>query len=246
MVEDIPRRNKIILGAVGGAMLLLASISLTLGVADMFSIAARQKITNWQYDRNIEKTSDWDIALGRQMWAVSMNPLHPGYMADLGMILEWKATSMPPWKEQAMVYGKLAAEQYRKAIHARPSWSVGWIHLAKVKAYFNEFDAETFNAMQNAIILDPRRLDVRLTAISIGLASWDIMPRESRETLGTTIVKVIQNRADARVVFKMAVDMGREDVLESLAPNKKAKEALSCLSRARKEGGNEENCRFNF
>ena len=137
-------------------------------------------------------------------------PDNPWALELLGTVdlARMRASRIP---REALNAAKDARSHFRQALAQRPTSPFLWANLALAKLYLNEIDAEFFAALRHADELGPWEQTVQQTTLFAGLAVWQELDSELRQTMVRTIERGGSRIADE--IFKIVKSYGRFDLV---------------------------------
>lgn len=197
-----------------GSLLLLVPAA-QLAFAGLASYRAELALQHWNKTGRAPTEQRWESALRAAKQANAINPVVSGaYLDRLGQVYGWKAVDEPPGAESARPSRLLAADAFRRATAARPTWPNTWAHLAQTKYALGEFDEEFAQALNQAKRLGPNRPDVQLELASIGLRAWPMLTQQQRVDAVTSARQAMDSTNEAaKSVFALVQASGLEQTV---------------------------------
>lgn len=189
-----PARRALAL-SLGAFLLIGAGLSIAYGLpgalADARSLAARAQIDAWREGtapkNGVEQR--WIRVRDQLLDAISMVPENPQLHSDLGYLHALRALQVPAANQYAAMaelrqslFG-VALEYYRNAAELRPMFPYGWAHLALVKHYINQADAELWSAYDKTYAFGRNEPSMQRVLAEIALAHWPDLNAERRDAL---------------------------------------------------------------
>lgn len=147
---------------------LFVALRFTAASFDFYKV--RNIVTSWQEQGNTQTIEEYQSAKIAIESAVDSQPSHPLYQDLLAQVHEWGAISGYEPAEQAL---KSAKAHYLLATQLRPLWPVTWASLAMVKWRQQEFDDEMLSYLNTAGELGPKKPEVHLLYVQLGMALYD-------------------------------------------------------------------------
>ncbi len=181
--------------ALGAFLLIGAGLSVAYGLpgalADARSLAARAQIDAWR-DGTPPKNGveqRWIRVRDQLLAAIAIAPENPQFHSDLGYLHALRASQVPAVSEYAAMAElrqslfAVAVEHYRNAAVLRPMFPYGWAHLALVKHYTNEADAELWSAYDKTYAYGRNEPSMQRILAEIAFARWSDLGNERRVAL---------------------------------------------------------------
>ncbi|MGY4534473.1 hypothetical protein ACVW0Y_003613 [Pseudomonas sp. TE3786] len=197
-----------------GAVALLVPAA-EMAVAGLASYRAELALQRWNKTLRAPDEHKWQSALKAAQQANTFSPLASGtYLDQLGQVYAWQAFDQPAGAASARPSRLLAAEAFRQATVARPTWPNTWAHLAHSKYALGEFDDEFAAALEQANRWGPYRPDVQLELASIGLRAWPMLTHQQRVNAVTSARRAMDSTNEAaKSLFALAQTNGLEQTL---------------------------------
>jgi hypothetical protein len=157
-----------------------------LGAAGLFVQLAQAEVDRWT-DASRPPGAQ-ELRLAAKYFSDSL-----GYASDNPWALEgaaamdlasMRASRVP---REAVAATRDAGARLRQALRLRPTSPFLWANLALTKLYLNEIDGELLTALRHADELGPWEQTVQQTILFVGLAVWQDLDPELRQTLVRTI-----------------------------------------------------------
>ncbi|MEH6710198.1 MAG: VpsP family polysaccharide biosynthesis protein [Paraglaciecola polaris] len=146
---------------------LIAALKFTAASFDYYQV--RNILASWQEQGNEQTKGEYQLAKTAIESAIDSQPSHALYQDLLGQVYEWGALAGYEDKEQAL---STAKAHYLKATQLRPLWPVTWASLAMIKWRQQEFDDEMLTYLQHANALGPKKPEVHLLYVQLGMALY--------------------------------------------------------------------------
>jgi tetratricopeptide (TPR) repeat protein len=216
-----PARAGGLLPVVIAALLIgLGVYALRLGAADLLTLPARTALEQpLGRDRGADE-GRWNAIAGALRAARRLDPLNPAILADLGRALEASVAPPRPWDDHARQRVEQALKNYRRAAALRPSWPYTWVNIAQTKLSLAEIDQEFARALGRAAELGPWEPEVQLAVAELGLATWHLLPTETRRTVIVSAKKGLQLQPER--LIRTAFDLDRQELLRPLGQSQPA------------------------
>ena len=139
------------------------------GLASLNFYVVKNTLSSWQSDRSTLTEQSYDKAKAEISQARERHPSHPLYFELSAEIYEWGAITGYENKSIAL---KQAKRLYMKAAGMRPTWPVTYASLAMNKWRSNEFDQELINYLRLADKYGPKKAEVNILFVEMGLALY--------------------------------------------------------------------------
>ena len=146
---------------------LFVAMRFTAASFDFYKV--RNIVTSWQEQGNTQSIEEYHLAKRAIESAVDSQPSHPLYQDLLAQVYEWGAISGYEPAEQAL---NAAKTHYLLATQLRPLWPVTWGSLAMIKWRLQEFDDEMLSYLDMAAKLGPKKPEVHLLYVQLGMALY--------------------------------------------------------------------------
>ncbi|PTQ70651.1 hypothetical protein [Pseudomonas sp. GV071] len=197
----------------GAVALLLPAGEMAL--AGLASYRAELAVQRWHKTNVAPTEQKWQAALNAAQQAERFSPVASGtYLDQLGQVYAWQAFDQPVGADSARPSRLLAAQAFRQAAAARPTWPNTWAHLAHSKYALGEFDAEFAHALNQANHWGPYRPDVQLELASIGLRAWPMLNHQQRVNAVTSARQAMDSTNEAaKSLFALAQTNGLDQTL---------------------------------
>lgn len=164
-------------------LLLLSVLALKRGVAEVNHVSAQATIKQWTRKWSSSTTLDQLKEVERKLqFALRLEPHSPAIHDDLGRLYSLATKIKTISGQKRREYGKLAMQQYRKALTYRPAYPYTWVNLALMKTWFGQVkDREFHAAFSNGIKYGPWEPKLQRHLVSIGLSHWMWLDKELRQ-----------------------------------------------------------------
>jgi hypothetical protein len=139
------------------------------GLASLHFYSAQNAVSAWHADNHLQNEASYNIAAQSAYKASNLHPAHPLYTDLSAQIYEWGAIG---GYEDASVALASSKDLYIKAAKMRPTWPVTYASLAMNKWRSNEFDAELINYLTLANKYGPKKAEVNILFVEMGLALY--------------------------------------------------------------------------
>lgn len=217
--------------AAAGALVPAAQMVL----AGLASYRAELSLQRWSTAGQPPAEAKWQTTLAAAKQANALYPVASGtYLDQLGQVYAWKAFDQPSGGGSARESRLAAAQAYRQATLARPTWPNTWAHLAHSKYALGEVDDEFAQALKQANHWGPYRPDVQLELASIGLRAWPLLTQPQRvDAITSARIAMDSDNKTANALFTLAQATGLEQTLCQSAANEPGRTRNYCT-----RGGN--------
>jgi hypothetical protein len=139
------------------------------GLASLHFYAAQNTVLAWHAGNHLHNEASYNIAAQSAYKARKHHPAHPLYTDLSAQIYEWGAIGGYADASVALAISKNA---YIKAAKMRPTWPVTYASLAMNKWRSNEFDGELINYLTLANKYGPKKAEVNILFVEMGLALY--------------------------------------------------------------------------
>lgn len=175
-------------------------------IAGMAHYQASVFIDHWEKQSSKPSEQAWHIAEDAINRAINVYPVSNGkYLEKLGYIHQWRASDFRVTPATAQVSRHAAAQAFRDAIQARPTWPRVWVGLAYAKLTLLEFDDEFTQALQQAHDFGPWRIEINRRIATIGLIALSDLNTQQVEIIQTAVQRTAQYSSQERQkLFKLA------------------------------------------
>lgn len=156
-------------------------------LADVISQEARYYIDRWRSGALKLSHSRLDEIQSDLTRSIAYDPSNPNYQEDLARFLAWRnerATLLDPAARRDRAQ---ARELFTQAALRRPTSERAWSSVAAMRFVLGEVDSDFSAALNLALRQGPWNPEIRVNAIRIGLASWDVLPPDLQATLRRAI-----------------------------------------------------------
>ena len=196
---------RLVAAAAASLAFTLGVTALLQGVAGLAGDSARVWMLAWQERGNVSDRAQWESAVERLQLARRLSPLNADYSADLGRLMEWHSWQQSPGSEGFATSRALADEFYLAAISRRPSWGFAWAHYAENQLRQCHSGNEFQTALRKAIELSPWEPGVQRKVAWMGMAVWDLLPTELRDSVRENIERAVQLDVHRHEIVRLAV-----------------------------------------
>lgn len=204
----------------------LVVIALSVGFAGLAGGSARVWMQEWEKHGNIGDRKQWVTAFKRLQLARQLDPLNADHHADLGRLMEWRSWQQSPAGEGTESSRASAGEFYLQALGRRPSWGFAWAHYAANQLLQGRTGVDFQVALQHAIELSPWEPGVQRKVAWMGMATWDSLPKELRDSVKENIDRAVQLNVHRYEIVRLAVQY---DWLQHLVPMMRSESQLATL-----------------
>lgn len=139
------------------------------GLASLHFYSAQNTVSAWHAGNHLQNEASYNIAAQSAYKARNHHPAHPLYTDLSAQIYEWGVIG---GYEDASVGLASSKDLYIKAAKMRPTWPVTYASLAMNKWRSNEFDAELVNYLTLANKYGPKKAEVNILFVEMGLALY--------------------------------------------------------------------------
>ncbi|GAC29197.1 VpsP family polysaccharide biosynthesis protein [Brumicola pallidula] len=139
------------------------------GLANLHFYSAQNAVLAWHANNQLDNEESYNNAAQSAYKARNQHPAHPLYTDLSAQIYEWGVIG---GYEDASVALAISKELYIKATKMRPTWPVTYASLAMNKWRSNEFDAELLNYLTLANKYGPKKAEVNILFVEMGLALY--------------------------------------------------------------------------
>lgn len=139
------------------------------GLASLHFYSAQNAVLSWHAGDHLQNEASYNNAALSAYKASNLHPAHPLYIDLSAQIYEWGAIG---GYEDASVALASSKALYIKAAKMRPTWPVTYASLAINKWRSNEFDAELINYLTLADKYGPKKAEVNILFVEMGLALY--------------------------------------------------------------------------
>ena len=163
-------------------LLLIAFQSARMGVAGLIVEVGQKEIDRWMVLSRPRSSRELSRVAGHFEDSRKYYADNPWALEGLGsMALARMRLSKVP--REAVALTKSARLRMREALKLRPTSPFLWANLALSKLYLDEIDEEFFAALRYAIVLGPWEPASQLNVLFVGLAAWDRLDAELRQSI---------------------------------------------------------------
>lgn len=219
MTHSAPAHSLARFIAFTGATILsmLAAWSAARGIADLYGMRGRAYLERWE--RQATAPEETALADAHDAFAIAtfLEPRDPRLAQDLGRVLEWRAFRRDPADPQVRAALREALARFRLATRLRPMWPYSWAAIASMKLRLQELDGELARAVERAVTLGPWEPEVQLAVARVRLLGADLLPTETRDLAQLALRRTL--RVQAKNIIPLAVQLGEQDLVQSLAEN---------------------------
>lgn len=139
------------------------------GLASLSFYSVQNTVANWQVNRELQTEASYIKAKQAVAKARRKHTAHPLYTDLSAQIYEWGAIGGYEYKSVGLEVSK---RFYMKAAKMRPTWPVTYASLAMNKWRSNEFDAELVSYLALANEYGPKKAEVNIVFVEMGLALY--------------------------------------------------------------------------
>ncbi len=206
--------NKIGLASLLVVFGLIAAESARLGVAGLIVELAQVEMDRWNISIRPPPMTEIDRVAGYFSDSLGYMPDNPWALEGLGRLdlARMRASRAPA---EALAFARDARKQFREALRQRPTSPFLWANLALSKLYLDEIDAEFFAALRYADELGPWEPSTQQVVLFAGLAAWERLEAEQRESLARVVERGSQR--NALKMFEIVKNFRRIDLVCGLS-----------------------------
>jgi hypothetical protein len=139
------------------------------GLASLSFYSVQNTISAWQENSTLQNETSYNKAKDAVASARGRHTAHPLYTDLSGQIYEWAAIG--GYHDQSVAL-EVSKRFYLKAVKMRPTWPVTYASLAMNKWRSNEFDAELKEYIELANKYGPKKAEVNILIVELGLALY--------------------------------------------------------------------------
>jgi hypothetical protein len=217
---------RILAAAAASVAFALGVAALFQGFADLAGGSARVWMRAWEERGGVGDQAQWNAAFERLQLARRLSPLNADYSADLGRLMAWQSWQQSPGSEGFAASRVLADGYFLEAISKRPSWGFARAHYAENQLLQGRSGIEFQSALQKAIELSPWEPGVQRKVAWMGMAAWDLLPTELRDSVRESIERAVQLDVYRYEIVRLAVQY---DWLPYLRPMMRSERQLATL-----------------
>jgi hypothetical protein len=173
--------------------------------SSLLAAAPQTALKRWECAGKIDDFESWISYEQSLKTALKLDPGNVEIMRNLAKMHEWRTVNQPAWDVVARIHREHAIDWYKKIVHARPTWAMGWIELANSKIRNMEFDDEAFIALRTAMSIAPWQRDVQNRAIWLTVGIWESAPAELQARVKDSLKRMLHNELpfEQAVLFSM-------------------------------------------
>jgi hypothetical protein len=139
------------------------------GLASLNFYSVKNTVSVWQINKQLHNEASYHKTKQTISEAQKQHPAHPLYTDLAAQIYEWGAIS---GYEETSTALELSKHLYMQAARMRPTWPVTYASLAMNKWRSNEFDAELTSYLMLANKYGPKKAEVNILFVEMGLALY--------------------------------------------------------------------------
>ena len=136
------------------------------------------------------------IAIDAMRVALDFEPGNPNLHSDLGRIEYWRVRAGSLVDAASRSGREAALENFRQAARRRSTSGHTWVNIALTRYMLGQVDSEFVLALEQTMRWAPWQPQLQLSAIQLGLATWQILD-EPRQRL---VAEAIQRQATWKMV----------------------------------------------
>ncbi|MFQ3251111.1 MAG: hypothetical protein ACI9O6_002958 [Glaciecola sp.] len=139
------------------------------GLASLNFYSVQNTLSAWRTNKQLLTEESYSNAKQVIATARQRHPGHPLYIGLLAQVYEWGAIAGYEDRPAALEVSK---QLYLKETKMRPTWPVSYASLAMNKWLTNEFDAELVEYLRLANRYGPKKAEVNVVFVELGLALY--------------------------------------------------------------------------
>jgi tetratricopeptide (TPR) repeat protein len=184
------------------AILLLATIAATTYftvmrfAAELSAQDARYRFERWEAGKAKPKAGEVAVAIAALRAALAYEPGNPNLHSDLGRLLYWDVHAGSLVDAESRGSREAALERFHQVARLRPSSGHTWANIALARYVLGHVGLEFALALDQTLRWAPWQPLLQLSAIQLGLATWQILD-EPRQRL---VAEAIQRQATWKMV----------------------------------------------
>ncbi len=189
------------LPGVAAILLLLAIVaigyfSVMRFAAEMSAQEARYRFERWEAGKAKPQGEEVAIAIAAMRVALDFEPGNPNLHSDLGRIEYWRVRAGSLVDAASRSGREAALENFRQAARRRSTSGHTWVNIALTRYMLGQVDSEFVLALEQTMRWAPWQPQLQLSAIQLGLATWQILD-EPRQRL---VAEAIRRQAEWKMV----------------------------------------------
>lgn len=193
---------------------LVAAQSARLGLAGLIVELAQREMDRWPPATQPQPLREVNRVAGYFSDGLDYAPGNPWALEGLGA-LDLARVRVSTVPAEALAYSNDARARFRAALRQRPTSPYLWANLALSKLYLDEIDAEFFAALRYADELGPWEPSTQQVVLFAGLAAWERLEAEQRESLARVVERGSQR--NALKMFEIVKNFRRIDLVCGLS-----------------------------
>ncbi|MBF0454519.1 MAG: hypothetical protein HQL72_06835 [Magnetococcales bacterium] len=203
----------------GGAGLLLLTLiglaSLRFGMADLNALGSSLRMEGWRTENLSPSPSSWSEAMNRLQIALKLDPNNPALTLKMVNLIQQKTN--PP-HQPIKARNKASLTFLRRTIQLQPASAYGWAKLASTKFRAKEWDDETWQAMNLAVLSAPHDPPIQRTIGMLTLSAWPKIPLPQRPNLEKNLSLALQGAYQSELIHYAKLK-DRTNLIAPLCPN---------------------------
>lgn len=163
-----------------------------LGVAELFSISARNEINSWGKISREPTTAEFESVESRLRWAIGLADLNPSNHENVARLNLVRGTTAGIVPELKKYYLRVGIAEIHVALDLRPISPYSWVILSALKHELHEYDDEFRYSLHRAVELGPWEPSVIFSLVEIGLNVWDVLAPEEQELIRQVYIRGLE------------------------------------------------------
>lgn len=184
------------------AFLLLLAITATAYftvmrfAAEMSAQDARYRFARWEAGKAKPQNGEVAAAIVGLRAALAYESGNPKLYSDLGRIHFWRVRSGSLVDPESRAAREAALESFRQAALLHPASGHTWASIALTRYMLGQVDIEFTHALEQTLRWAPWQPQLQLSAIQLGLATWQILDEPSQRL----VAEAIRRQAEWKMV----------------------------------------------
>lgn len=184
------------------AFLLLLAITATAYftvmrfAAEMSAQDARYRFARWEAGKAKPQDGEVAAAIVGLRAALAYESGNPKLYSDLGRINFWRVRSGSLVDPESRAAREAALESFRQAALLHPTSGHPWASIALTRYMLGQVDIEFTHALEQTLRWAPWQPQLQLSAIQLGLATWQILDEPSQRL----VAEAIRRQAEWKMV----------------------------------------------
>ena len=175
------------------AFLLLLAITATAYftvmrfAAEMSAQDARYRFARWEAGKVKPQPEDVAAAIAGLRAALAYEPGNPNLHSDLGRIEYWRVRAGSLADADSRAARQAAQDGFRQAALLRSTSGHTWANIALTRFMLGQVDIEFTHALEQTLRWAPWQPQLQLSAIQLGLATWQVLTPSTQQLLAEAI-----------------------------------------------------------